>query len=88
MTSYNKLVSCSSCSKTTERPGEKKKEILGLACVVDTLNLLYRLYKWFRRVRGPAATQVTESPIVKNRFLRVPTKNHCLGFLAIKSQLL
>ena len=28
------------------------------ACVADALNILYRgLYKWFRRVRGPAATQ-------------------------------
>ena len=27
-----------------------------LACVADTLNLLY-INKWFRRVRGPAATQ-------------------------------
>ena len=33
-----------------------------LACVADALNLLYiayGLYKWFRRVRGPAATQAT-----------------------------
>ena len=31
-----------------------------IACVADTLNRLYRgLYKWFRRVRGPAATQAT-----------------------------
>ena len=30
-----------------------------VTCVADALNLLYRLYKWFRRVRGPAATQAT-----------------------------
>ena len=37
--------------------------ILLIACVADTLNLLYRdgLYKWFRRVRGPAATQANYS---------------------------
>ena len=34
-----------------------------IACVADTLNLLYRLYKWFRRVRGPAATQATASQL-------------------------
>ena len=27
-----------------------------LACIADALNLLYRLYKWFRRVGEPAAT--------------------------------
>ena len=31
-----------------------------LACVADTLNLLYKgLYKWLRQVCGPAATQAT-----------------------------
>ena len=30
-----------------------------IACVADALNLLYGLYKWFRRVRGPATTQAT-----------------------------
>ena len=31
-----------------------------IACVADALNLLYiYIYKWFRRVRGPAATQAT-----------------------------
>ena len=29
-----------------------------VACVADALNLLY-IYKGFRRVRGPAATQAT-----------------------------
>ena len=28
-----------------------------VACVADTLNLLYWLYKWLRQVRGLAATQ-------------------------------
>ena len=39
------------------------QQFLGLtvafACVADALNLLYGLYKWFRRVRWPAATQAT-----------------------------
>ena len=34
---------------------------VSIACVADALNLLYGLYKWFRRVRGPAATQANVS---------------------------
>jgi len=39
-----------------------------IACVADALNLLYRdgLYKWFRGVRGPNATQATH----KNVFIK------------------
>ena len=33
------------------------KTVCLVACVADTLNLLYRLYKWLRQVRGPPATQ-------------------------------
>ena len=33
------------------------KAVCLVACVADTLNLLYRLYKWLRQVRGPATTQ-------------------------------
>ena len=41
-----------------------------LACVADTLNLLYTgLYKWFRRVRGPAATQATQYLLSANAMI-------------------
>ena len=33
------------------------KAVCLVACVANTLNLLYRLYKWLRQVRGPPATQ-------------------------------
>ena len=38
-------------------PGKFENAYNEIACVADALNLLYRLYKWFRRVRGPAAKQ-------------------------------
>ena len=47
-----------------ERPGEFidlkvffPRCTLTIACVANPLNLLCRQYKWFRRVRGPAAMQ-------------------------------
>ena len=41
------------------RPPQHQTLATEFACVADALNLLNRLYKWFRQVRGPAATQAT-----------------------------
>ena len=53
-------------------PGKFENAYNENACVANALNLLYRLYKWFRRVRGPAATQANNenetkvfSPLMK-----------------------
>ena len=53
-------------------PGKFENAYNEIGCVADALNLLYRLYKWFRRVRGPAAKQTNNenetkvvSPLMK-----------------------
>ena len=43
--------------KITQLIRKPRRGLRRLACVADALNLLY---KWFRRVRGPAATQATD----------------------------
>ena len=43
-----------------------------VACVAAALNLLYRaygLYKWFRRVRRPAATQARLGGVCRSKNL-------------------
>ena len=51
------------CPLTVKSVFEKMRLQMPLACVADALNL----YKWFRRVRGPAATQAKMPPPLKKR---------------------